>query len=245
MKNKLEQLKEYLAAICGANNCALWLSGGKDSQLLLQILLAEKLKFSVVRFDDGWSREQKEIVNELIKKHSLQVFSYLPQAATLFGNSAGDLTFACAYAVSPNASFTVLRDIVPGERCSLDIKIKTSEKASPPVYFKTHILGSKKGEKHYAFDGRDVVPEKAWLVGQAKFVCPLYEWTDAEVLEALQTFGIDYVEPPEELNTGNVSCCTLCLQGKERVFCPKEEKEIYSIPWSPTKKLKDWQDSIK
>lgn len=242
MKEKLAQLKNYLSELCAANNCVLWLSGGKDSLLLLQVLLTEK--FSVLRFDDGWTREQKEIVNNLIKKHSLQVFSYPPKSAVLFGDGNGEITLACAYGVGAKGeAVSILRDLVHGSRCAFDVNIKISERANPPVIFDVNIWGSKKGEPHYAFSGGDVVPAKEWSAGNAKFVCPLYDWTDAEVLEALKLFGINYVEPPDQLNTGNVSACTNCLKGKtgEPVDCPKKGKQIYSIEWNPQEKLKNWQ----
>jgi 3'-phosphoadenosine 5'-phosphosulfate sulfotransferase (PAPS reductase)/FAD synthetase len=248
----LEDLREQLRLLCVAEKqpVALWLSGGKDSLLLLLVALSARLPFSILRFDDGWTREQKRIVGNLIEKHKLQVFSYRPLAATVIGNSAGEVTLVCDYAVTAKGDpIAVLRDFVdePGNfsRCAFDLKLEKSTNTPPPVLFRTHLLGSKKGEKHYAFaQSRDVVNLPSWKIGTANFHAPLYDLTDSDVIALLAELGVNYTEPPPHLNTGNLPLCHECLKGTGKVFCPKEKKEIDSHEWNPQQQLANWREKL-
>lgn len=243
---KLEKLKTDLKENCKGDT-ALWFSSGKDSLLLLEVMKELRLKFDVLRFDDGWTPEQRKIADKHARRHHVALFSYPPRTAVLFGNGK-DITLAAEYPVGKNGElFTIIRDIVDddgkGKRCIHDIKINRNDRITPPVAFETHILGSKKGDRHYAFGSKPPMPARI-KIGHAQFVQPLYEWTDKDVFKALRSYGIDYVEPTEQQNSGNLVSCNLCMHGKA-VFCPKDKKEIPAWEWDAKGNLSAWQNRGK
>lgn len=241
--DKLQQLRDDLRGECQNSSCCLWLSGGKDSRLLLVIILQEKLLCGFLSFREGWTTEQNKIVNDLIKQHNLAVYSYPPEASILFGEN-DDLTVASVYAVGsrPGETTAILRDIVPGDACAAEIMIKHNEERGALILFDTHIWGSKKSDRHYVFGEGAIMTDAHWNIGTRKFFAPLYNWTDAEVLEALGLMGAEYAEPSEQQNTGNLPCCSRCLTAKDKVMCPKTKTEIPAIQWSPTENLAAWRE---
>jgi 3'-phosphoadenosine 5'-phosphosulfate sulfotransferase (PAPS reductase)/FAD synthetase len=237
-------MEEVRKQIIEAEDACLWLSGGKDSRLLLEIAMRVRPDLPILRFETGWSREQREIVDALTLKHDLTVYTYFPTTAALVGDGKG-IALAAHYAINRRGTvFPLLSDIVPGKKCSFDLEITLSEQFWPPVFFKTHIIGSKRNETHFALAGRDAIPGVSWQDGDAMFLAPLYEWTDSDVLAALTGLGIDYKEPSEELDTGNIACCTACLKEEGEVWCPKEEKTISATGWSPQESLREWQKLV-
>lgn len=240
--DKFTRLTEKLCTL--PPGAALHLSGGKDSLLLLKVLTTFELEFSVLRFDLGWSRGQRSIVDELIKEHDLTVYSYPPASFDLFGDGNGNLAWSTDYALgSRGERLPVLRDIVPGDACAYDVEFPASFSLMPKIYFTNHITGAKKGETHFALGGKDAVPGPQFRVGDITIHCPLYDWTDAEVIEALKLFfGIDYKEPSDALNTGNTSVCTRCMHGV-RTICPKKKCEIDPVKWDPVANLNAWRSA--
>jgi hypothetical protein len=222
---------------------ALWLSGGKDSRLLLEILTTFELEFACLRFDTGWSKEQRQVVDGLIKKHDLTVYSYPPAAVSLVGDGE-NLAWILDQAVGRQGEvLPVIRDIVPGTTCAYELEFPVKLKPVPPIYFTDHILGSKKGERHFALSDKDAIPGHRVEIGESTFHFPLYGWTDAEVLIALKEFfGVDYKPVDDALDTGNTACCTACMRGA-RVLCPKTGFEIDAVDWDPQGNLRSWQQA--
>lgn len=244
MTEKLKQLIKDLGELCITKRAGLWLSGGKDSLLLLKILVAEHLPFDILCFEDGWTKEQKRVVGAIIDQHKIPVYSYLPRSMVLFGDGKNEITLACGYLVGANGEqVSLLKDFVPGARCAFDVNIEYSKRDTPPMLYGVNIWGTKKGESHYSFEGASFTTKPEWTVGEAHFAAPLFDWFDAEVIEALKLYGVDYREPTEQLNTGNIPACTNCLRENAagETLCPKTDRFIPLVKWNPSEKLKTWQ----
>lgn len=235
---KLWRLKRFLKRL---DSPVLWLSGGKDSRLLLEVMIAERIKFSILRFDDGWTREQRQVVDDLTKQHNLRVYSYPPNWSMMVGDGDGELTVISGYAVADKATSAVFRDIVDGKRCSFDVEFDYWQSTSPPVKFATHVVGTKRGETHWALNGYAALANKYWTVGEAEFFAPLYGWSDTDVMLALRQYGVNWKRPVDELDTGNLAVCSNCLHGIEDVYCPKTGGAVKAVKWSPTDNLHNWQ----
>jgi len=178
MKRKLAKLTKFLTSIGGI---VLYFSGGKDSRLLLETMLAESIPFWVLRFDDGWTRTQRKVVDDIAIKHSLRVYSYPPLTSDLVGDGNGNLSLVSDYAVGGFGEFLpVIRDFVDGDRCAVDLTFDTSGKPVAPIRFATHVLGSKKSDRHYTFGDDAPISGPAFKIGKQKFVAPLYDWTDSD-----------------------------------------------------------------
>lgn len=247
---KFSSLKDSLKAIASAHGdrICLWLSGGADSLFLLETLVSLNLPFGVLRFDDGWTRRQKKRFEELTGKHNLQVFSYPAIEHFLIADDE-NISLASRYSVGEKGETKFLvRDLVApspeGEkpRCAFEIKLETAAPGPAPILFEAHIRGSRFDDRHWSV--KKVLPEENTRLGEVCFYAPLATWTREEVIEGLKFFGIDYQEPDEVLDTGNIECCSACLM-EEKPFCPKQQKEIEPVKWDRKLNLEHFRSSLK
>lgn len=222
---------------------ALWLSGGKDSRLLLECLITVGAKFSILTFGEGWTRDQRRAVDDLTRMYNLRVYSYPPAKSVMVGDGKGEFSVISDYAIgSRGETASLFRDLVDGERCLHDVPVTEMRMARPPLHFGLHLLGTKRGEGHWVLRNRSFLRRKTMAVGDAECLFPLFAWRDAEVIEALGALGVEWQEPAETANGGNVPVCTRCLNGK-KTHCPKENREIEPLAWSPTVNLAAWHVS--
>ncbi len=240
---KLGSLNECLDRIFRENrSVCLWFSGGSDSRLLLETLIAAKKTFGILRFDDGLRREQKRLIDETIIAHNLQVFSYPARLFYLIGD-AENLSLVSDYAIDgAGRTVPILRDLVAGEKCAFDVTIEAARQARAPIEFDAHIWGTRFDDVHYSVE--NLLSAESWTVGEKKFYAPLADWARREVTAGLKNFGIDYQTPIESLDTGNLPCCFNCLKG-EKAFCPKENREIEPHVWDKKGNTETFRRSLR
>lgn len=254
--DRLSSLKTSLARIFDEYpNPCLWLSGGADSLLLLRVMLEADKQFGVLRFDDGWDRDQRKQVDAIVQRFNLMVFSY-PPVMSLLTEENGEIAAVAGYAVDRFGTAALLvRDLVEevasGEsrvasgksRCVFDIKTEMSPGAAAQIEFDAHIWGTRREDRHWIAGDDELIKSDRWSVGEKQFFAPLYDWTRDEVLEALKTFE----EHVPELDTGNIVCCSRCLKKNEtaRVFCPKADKEIPKVEWNREENLRLVRDILR
>jgi 3'-phosphoadenosine 5'-phosphosulfate sulfotransferase (PAPS reductase)/FAD synthetase len=227
--DKLRSLKSSIDdLISGWQTICLWFSGGNDSRLLLEVMLETKKPFGILRFDDGWNREQRKQVDAIILKHNLQVFSYPPIENLLVGNDT-ELSLASRYAVNGfGQATTIIRDLVDDpKRCAFDLMLETPKQLSAPTEFAAHIRGTRKEDRHWIGGNEPLLKGEDWYVGEKYFVAPLWDWTAEDVAEALKIYEID----AGGNDLGDIYACTNCLRSEGQVFCPKEDKEIDGVKW--------------
>lgn len=231
---QLELLKQTLRERCDQAS-ALWYSGGKDSRLLLEIVKAENLPCTVLRFDDGWTIQQK-----LAAYENADVLLYTYRAIDfLMVGDAEQTSLVAFYPIDGSTSMPVLKDFVPGTRHIPSLRLEYSDLL--PVQFTTHIVGSRQSDRHYAVGDRATIPEEEWQIGSCTIIAPLYGWSDTEVVEALKIYNVDYVPPREDLDTGNIPVCPECLTAlnEGRLSCTDTE-----ITWNPRQNLQHFQSMI-
>lgn len=232
---RLRSLKRRIAELLsGDKSVCLWFSGGKDSLLLLKVMLEANKPFGILRFDDGWNREQKKAIDAIQMDNDLQVFSYPAVNHILVGEN-GDLSMVSQYAVDGYGSTAMLvRDLVDETSvCGIDLKLETATMKVAPAEWDVHVWGSKRTDQHYICGDKPLIDKPDWAVGTKTFTAPLLDWTDAQVQSGLKTYGVT----APSVRTGDIFACSNCLQGQGRVFCPKENTEIDSVVWQPAKNL--------
>lgn len=222
-------LKEELATILDREQpTCLWFSGGSDSRLLLELLIEDGRDFGLLRFDDGWTREQSKAVDEVIIAKNLPVFSY-PAIEHVLASEAGEISMVSLYVVDGGGNSAMLvRDVVDNpDRCAFDVKLETAKGLRAPVEWKQHIWGTRSEDRHWL--GTDEpLAAREWTIGSKAFSAPLWEWTAEDVRAALETLGIETTGP----DTGDIGCCVNCLkEATGRVFCPKAGEEIDAVTW--------------
>jgi len=221
-----------------AKRAVLWWSSGFDSTLLLAMLREQPVDFDIVQIRHLWTRDQLKKSDKLIADWNLKVFSYPPSTISFIGQG-NEISTIFEFAVG-NATMPMLRDVVHGERCIAEIGEQRLHR--PPIEWDLQIVGSRKDDSHYAFNGQ-VVPDKRWRVGNTEFYAPLFDWTREQVVEGLKSRGLETDEVSNELDTGNVSLCTNCLNGTGKVFCPKENTLIDAVIWDRELNLTNFRNA--
>jgi len=205
----------------------LWFSGGSDSMLLLLVMLEFEKPFGILKFEDGWSKEQRRAVDAVVMKHNLQAFSY-PATDHLLAGNAKELSLASLYAVDGSGHKAMLvRDLVDDpNRCAVDLKLEKPKQRVAPIEYAVHVWGSWKDDRHW-IRGEMPLAEPIWFVGNHTFIAPLYEWTREDVSRELKSRNVE----PIGIDTGNITACHNCLKGEKQVFCPKTGDLIDSVIW--------------
>lgn len=212
----------------------LWFSGGSDSRLLLEVMLKAGKPFGILTFRDGWTREQKKVVDQVIIDKNLEALTYPPLTSVLTAEN-DELSLVSGYAIGDGQVMPIIRDLVHNDaRCLVeDVRIELPKMLAAPVEFDTHIFGTRKDDKHWLFGDRDLSNGAEFSRWTKTFVNPLWNWTKDEVTECLRSdFGLE----PTETDTGNIEACSLCLT-ETRPFCPKVQKEIEPYAWQPAENL--------
>lgn len=207
----------------------LYWSSGLESTLLLAMLREQPVEFDILQFREMWTKEQKVRADKLITEWNLKVFSYAPRNIYFVGQGKG-LSTVFDYGVP------LLRDVLPGDTCIAELdKIKLAPR--PPMTWETHIIGSRKGDFHWALD--QAVPSERFEINGMRFWAPLYSWSRQEVIEKSAEYGLDVTPVSDDEDTGNISLCTRCLDTtKKTVFCPAENKRIDTVQWDPEENLR-------
>lgn len=231
----ISSLKESVdAAMSRPGTVCLWFSGGSDSRLLLELMLKTGKPFGILLFQDGWTREQKRKTDEIIIKHNLMTFSY-PAIENLLVAENGEISLVSAYAIdSRGNTFPVIRDLVDEpKRCLFDVKLDLPQMRVAPTAFDTHILGTRSDDRHWIFGDKELGLGEEWLIGEAAFITPLWNWAKDEVAKCLIDLGIE----DDGVDTGNIECCSNCLT-QEKPFCPKAGEVIEPHQWDAEGNLK-------
>lgn len=211
---------------------AVFFSGGLDSTLLVAMLLEENAKFDIVQFRDHWTKEQRKRVDEIVKKFDLTLFSYPPAATNLIGD--GDQIAIVQEYVTKGGTVPLIMDVIDGTKCIFQIQGLTM--TTMPIDWTLILTGGRKTDTHWAMP-TPVLAER-WTIGETEFWAPLYNFTRQDVKRELKIRGLNVDEATDKTDTGNLQCCSLCIQGTEPVLCPLTNEFIPSIQWDREANLK-------
>jgi len=192
----LSPQRDYIASVLAqAKSPCVLVSFGKDSQLLLALVREIQPDIPLYFFGD----ELTKFAEQFIIDHDLTVFNYAPADRYLIPNGDGlALVDECAMG---RARIPLLTEVVKGNGCRHGVaNARTSQVRWP---YDTVLWGYKRDESMPAV-GQTFGKEIPF--GDFRLVAPLYELTDADVYEALETLGLDYDPEPDE-----VEFCDECL----------------------------------
>jgi hypothetical protein len=210
LQNKIRLLKNQLESeVKAATRAALLFSAGKDSVLLLHLMAG--LEFDLIAFPHLWnSRQRLAVLNQLSDR---PLFFYSPTAVD-FASPYAKITYMIG-----GHPFRVCMEHKPSTRCGLEIGQRAIAEAAiqPYYYWDVTLTGTKALDEimDQPFRFEDLCSESH------RFLTPLWDWTDSEVIEALVSEGIDYVDT----DTGTFEACMACVETPttEEVYCPKRE----------------------
>lgn len=227
-------------ALMNHKSPVLFWSGGRDSSLLLFLILGILPSIPVIQFRTDWRKEQKVYSDDLIAEKDLSVISFQPVDRSVLP-SGENFVLVDDYLIN-GERFPVIRDIVHSDDfCTLDYSKKTTNDF--PFVYDLAIVGWKKSDKQEVL-GETVLPRNI-RVGTTDFFAPLFDYTDEEVQAMCDELKIKlsgfYADGDERKDTGNFVGCCNCFKDEEKVFCPKEQKEIHSHKWNKEAALKAFQ----
>jgi 3'-phosphoadenosine 5'-phosphosulfate sulfotransferase (PAPS reductase)/FAD synthetase len=233
----INEIKEEISNLMDQHegSVALLLSGGSDSQLLLAILLELGKRFSIVCFDETFDRKQNKVIDRLVEKHNLAVFSYPPTNAYVIGNGR-KTSIVEEYLMSGGELMPFIRDVVHDpSRCAVsDVKFSPFID-SVPAAFSLYLTGIRKTDRHYA-TGK--IAQTKLRKSKSVYFAPLWDLTRKQVQQMSSLYEIE-----TSVDTGIIGMCLNCLcSEKATVFCPKEQIEIDRVDWSPVAMMQAFQE---
>lgn len=227
----IEEAKQFIQDILdSAKNPVIAWSGGRDSTLLLHLARQIKSDIPVVWFKQNVSEEWQTWCESIIMAWDLVAYTY-PASDTYFLPNDQGLTLIDEYSFG-SAMMPVLQDVVDGKECGANVK-REAILAFPYAWSET-LTGYRNTDQHFIL-GQHFFPEDGSLCGNTKLYAPLRAWTDIDVVRVSEELELP-AAPDDRL-----PCCTNCLQGKGRVFCPEVNKEIDSINWNPSARLNEFR----
>lgn len=216
--NALDKAREIIAnALNGAKFPIVLWSGGKDSQLLLKLVndVAETPALWFRSSDTG----RNKFAEQFIADSGMTAYSWEPTARYVLLNGDG---FSLAEEFSfGHRKLPVISDIETGERCIANL---SKQRVAYVNYdFDVTFAGVKACDSH------------PLVKAPRGFVYPLWEMSDAEVIEAIRELEIPIEESVYDgSDTDSIRFCTRCLtQGSDKVFCPDAQREISRFNWNP------------
>lgn len=226
-----------------AKKPCVFFSGGIDSLLVLSMVRERCPDITVVTFRDSMPSHQWKIIEDVIKKWDLQVLSFPPSNAYFIPNK-DKVSYVTEYSLN-GLAVPLVRDVVPGEGCSLEVDTKRL----PIMSFDYDVifLGSRRADSHETL-GR-LISKPVVEVGPFTFVSPIFELSKEEVIHQAKGLPFSqefYVRVDDTYDTGNIPACSNCLEeGDEQVFCPRRETYIPRITWDRAGMLSAFRNRFK
>lgn len=227
-----------------ANKTVLLWSGGKDSNLILEIIRLEKLEVQIMQFRPDWRKSQKAWVDQQIIEKDLSVISPMPVDRFVV-QTGQNIALVDDYLIN-GQRIPIIRDAVHSDfSCILDISKERC--AEVPFPYDLVLTGWKKGETHAVLG--DFELSQSEMVGNAEFYSPLFDLTDEEVFGLCAYLDVAlpeyYKTDGETGDTGNILACSECLKGADEVICPKLQRTIRGHSWDREKVLEQFQERFK
>lgn len=230
-----------------ANKTVLLWSGGKDSNLILEIIRLEKLEVQIMQFRPDWRKSQKAWIDQQIIEKDLSVISPMPVDRFVV-QTGQNIALVDDYLIN-GQRLPIIRDAVYSE-FSCILEISKERCAEVPFPYDLVLTGWKKGETHPILG--DFELSQSETVGNAEFYSPLFDLTDEEVFGLCAYldvalpghYGSNYTDY-EKGDTGNILACSECLKGADEVICPKLQRTIRGHSWDREKVLEQFQERFK
>lgn len=216
--NKLEKLKvDIQKIVTDSTSPILCWSGGSDSTFLLSITKNLGYNLPALCFNHFWNKFQLEFIQKIVQQYKTQCFFYRPSRLDFENNSI------IAYYSVGDRELPVIIDVIDGNTCGLEVGNRAIKGVVPHFLWDKIMVGTKSCDAH-------PLVKNFQFTNFPNIECPLWDWSDEEVMETTKLLGFPYDERVydqgnELADTGNFHGCMACVGNKE-VFCPKEGRII-------------------
>jgi hypothetical protein len=237
----LEQFRQYRHPV-------LYCSFGKDSTVLLHLLLSRKIQIPIVFHQDPWFPRKIDFARGLISKWNLEVHDYPPHKTSL-KHSERMVALVSEYQTGPNSNLAVLKNALEfrdGDDpdkflCGLNFLMRPGAAFVYP--WDVALIGHKDVDEDQIFG---LVPLHSRIVYRDEgpdFIFPLKEWTHDDVWDYTERFNVPCQTDRYDLatrgefadktpNSDWYECCIRCVDKRldgQKVFCPKMKVELKNV----------------
>lgn len=231
------------------NPCLLW-SSGKDSMVLLHLLLKLGIKPDIVCWREPWMPEKQEFTNRMIERFNLNVFDYAPsQIALCEGN--GRIDVINYYQTGPHSNPQLLAlargmeepEVDKPWLCGLDTFV-TRPTGSFDFPWDVCFHGHKSSDEDPTSGQIPLNLDLVLRPGAASASYPLRLWDDEDVFEYIEAYSVPFdetryvklgnkwvIRKDKRKNPDYYHTCFECMKrgNPDQVHCPKLGLTISNI----------------
>lgn len=237
----IEQFKQYRYPV-------LYCSFGKDSMVLLHLLLSHKIRIPILFHTDPWFPRKFDFANKLISAWNLEVHDY-PPAKTSLKHSEQMVALVSEYQTGPHSSMAALKNSLEFKDgddpdkflCGLNFLMRPCCLFIYP--WDVAIIGHKDCDEDQIFGLVPLHSRTVYRDEGPDFIFPLKEWTHDDIWDYTEQFNVPYqmdrydIKTRRELpdktpNSDWYEVCIRCVDKRlhgQKVFCPKLEREIENV----------------
>lgn len=246
MQDKIDKALVLIQKVMSQyKNPAIMCSFGKDSMVLLDLLVRNGIRLPVVFHRDPWWPRKYAFADRVIADNHLEVHDYPPFKVTLW-EGVEIMAFTNHYQIGPQALLQVPKNILP------------PEEGLPYLCGLKQVLGRPTGTYAYPYDvvfvghkssDQDQIAGKVALHVDIKLnggaapdaAFPLRDWTDEDIWDYTEKYGVpqqpdryaDRKELPDKFpNSDYAHICIACLDRRNQepsVWCPKLQAQVSNI----------------
>jgi len=236
-----EQFRKYRLPV-------LYCSFGKDSTVLLHLLLSRNVRIPVVYHRDPWFPRKNAFADQVINLYNLEVHDYPPQKTSLM-HGKEIVALVSEYQTGANSNLAVLKNALEFKDgddpdkflCGLNFLMRP---VCVYVYpWDAALVAHKDCDEDQIFG---LVPLHSRVVYRDEgpdFVFPLKEWTHDDIWDYTERFDVPYQTdrydlvtrrelPDKTPNSDWYEVCIRCVDKRihgQKVFCPKMKTELVNV----------------
>ena len=237
----LDQFKRYAHPV-------LYCSFGKDSMVLLHLLLTREIRPPIVYHRDPWFPRKNAFADKVISLFNLEVHDYPPHKTSLM-HGEKIVALVSEYQTGQHSSLAVLKNALefsdgddPAKfLCGVNFLMRPCCVFVYP--WDVGLVAHKDCDEDQIFG---LVPLHSNIVYRdvgPDFIFPLKEWTHDDVWDYTERFGVPYQSDRYDLatrrelsdktpNSDWYEVCIRCIDKRrhgEKVFCPKMKVELVNV----------------
>jgi hypothetical protein len=236
-----EQFRRYKLPV-------LYCSFGKDSTVLLHLLLSRKIQIPIIFHADPWFPRKTDFARGLISKWNLEVHDYPPHKTSLM-HGKEIVALVSQYQTGPHSDLAVLKNALEFKDgddpdkflCGLNFLMRPCAILVYP--WDVGLVAHKDVDEDQIFG---LVPLHSRVVYRDEgpdFIFPLKEWTHDDIWDYTERFNVPYQTdrydlatrrelPDKTPNSDWYETCLRCVDKRlrgQKVFCPKMKVELENV----------------
>ena len=243
-----ETLSVSKRVLANYKNPIMGCSFGKDSMVLLHILMNNGFKPPIVFYRDPWWPQKYHFADQMIYEWGLETYDYPPSAISLWEGKE-IMAFTNHYQVGNQVSSILnlpknILDPEPNRKWLCGVELLNRPKGSFQFPWDVVFIGHKSSDvDQIAGSVKLHVDIKKNAGVGPDFVFPLRNWTDADVWEYTDLYTVPQQwdrynketkkeNPDKWTNSDYANVCISCMDRRNKsvsVYCPKMKCEVSNI----------------